>query len=374
MTALSSQLGYQVKLEQFEGPLALLLYLIRKEEMDIYDIPITRITKQYLEYVKKMRQLDLEVAGEFVAMAATLIHIKSRMLLPTYDENGEVVEQEDPRKELVQQLLEYQKYQEAAQKLYERPLLGRDYWPKGLRESIEPEKEGEILITEDNALFALIGAYRKMVRQIKKGVHKVGAKGQSIAQRILELREKLSPGHRTTLSQLVKEKNNDSNKLLITFLSLLELGKMGFVSLFQSEVYADIHVDVRQEVDRDVIARVEEYDSKGSAEMAEAITSLESNANSIGNEIEFSDDESDVELAQSGSEVQLSLVENNEQEEVVGLGEEMATDEEIAAEEALLDQEMSLKEDSNLESESADSDLESFVLNESSSKEPEPTL
>ena len=169
-------------------------------------------------------------------------------------------------------------------------------------------------------------------------------------------------------------KNNDSNKLLITFLSLLELGKMGFVSLFQSEVYADIHVDVRQEVDRDVIARVEEYDSKGSAEMAEAITSLESNANSIGNEIEFSDDESDVELAQSGSEVQLSLVENNEQEEVVGLGEEMATDEEIAAEEALLDQEMSLKEDSNLESESADSDLESFVLNESSSKEPEPTL
>jgi segregation and condensation protein A len=107
-------MSISVQLPKFEGPLALLLYLIRKEEMDIMDIKIHEITGQYLEYIKLMKELDLEVAGEFVAMASTLIHIKSRMLLPQYDENGEIVANEDPRKELVQKLLEYQKYQEAA--------------------------------------------------------------------------------------------------------------------------------------------------------------------------------------------------------------------------------------------------------------------
>ena len=101
-----------VQLDQFEGPLGLLLYLIRKEEMDIYDIEIHRITSQYLSYIKQLPSLDLEQAGEFCAMAASLIQIKSKMLLPNYDENGEEIEEEDPRKPLVQKLLEYQKYQE----------------------------------------------------------------------------------------------------------------------------------------------------------------------------------------------------------------------------------------------------------------------
>ena len=104
----------RVHLQQFEGPLDLLLYLIRKEEMNILDINIVEITKTYLDYIKLMKEFDLEVAGEFVAMAATLIHIKSKMLLPQYNENGEVLEIEDPRKELVQKLLEYEKYKEAA--------------------------------------------------------------------------------------------------------------------------------------------------------------------------------------------------------------------------------------------------------------------
>ena len=95
-----------VTLPKFEGPLDLLLYLIRKEEMDIFDIKIHEITRQYLEYIKRMRELDLEVAGEFISMASTLIHIKSRMLLPQYNDQGEIIESEDPRKELVQRLLE----------------------------------------------------------------------------------------------------------------------------------------------------------------------------------------------------------------------------------------------------------------------------
>jgi segregation and condensation protein A len=145
-------MSINIQLPKFEGPLGLLLYLIRKEEMDIMDIKIHEITKQYFEYIKLMKELDLEVAGEFVAMASTLIHIKSRMLLPQYDENGEIVENEDPRKELVQKLLEYQKYQEAAKLLYDRPLLGRDLWGRGVRETLAP-KEDEIIL-EDNALFS----------------------------------------------------------------------------------------------------------------------------------------------------------------------------------------------------------------------------
>lgn len=118
--------GIRVQLQQFEGPLDLLLYLIRKEEMDIFNINIVDITKQYFDYIKLMKEFDIEVAGDFIAMASTLIHIKSKMLLPQYDENGEVVEQEDPRKELMQKLLEYEKFKEAAKSLYERPLLNRD--------------------------------------------------------------------------------------------------------------------------------------------------------------------------------------------------------------------------------------------------------
>lgn len=161
-------MSYHIQLSQFEGPLDLLLYLIRKEEMDIMDIQIHKITQQYLEYIQLMKELDLEVAGEFVAMAATLLQIKSRLLLPTYNENGEIVETEDPRKELVQRLLEYEKYKEAAKALEGRPWLGRDIWTRGVRESFG-EREEEIIL-EDNALFSLISMYRRMLRSDRKSV------------------------------------------------------------------------------------------------------------------------------------------------------------------------------------------------------------
>lgn len=255
-----------VQLPKFEGPLGLLLYLIRKEEMDIMDIKVHEITKQYLEYIKLMKELDLEVAGEFIAMASTLIQIKSRMLLPQYDENGEIVEQEDPRKELVQKLLEYQKFQEAAKLLYDRPLVGRDVWLRGVRESLN-DKEDEIVL-EDNALFSLIATYRKALRTMKKKIHQVTAKAQSIASRILEIRDRLVVGHRVTLMELVTVTEDRARQALITFLSLLELGKMGFVGLYQSEAYADIWVDPKKPIETDVLARVEEYDSMGSEAIA----------------------------------------------------------------------------------------------------------
>lgn len=257
-----------VTLPKFEGPLDLLLYLIRKEEMDIFDIKIHEITRQYLEYIKRMRELDLEVAGEFISMASTLIHIKSRMLLPQYNDQGEIVENEDPRKELVQRLLEYQKYQEAAKSLNERPLVGRDLWLRGVRETIKPP-EDEIVL-EENALFSLIASYRKALKSFQRKIHRVAQKAQSIAQRIMEIREHLIPGRRVTFRELLTATEDRTRQILITFLSLLELGKMGFVTLYQAEAYGDIHVDTKKDIATDVISRVEEFNGLKSEDAARA--------------------------------------------------------------------------------------------------------
>jgi segregation and condensation protein A len=255
-----------IQLPKFEGPMALLLYLIRKEEMDIFDIKVNEITKQYLEYIKLMKELDLELAGDFISMASTLIHIKSRMLLPQYDENGEIVESEDPRKELVQRLLEYQKYQEASKNLYERPLLGRDVFARGVRERLDM-KEEEIVL-EDNALFALISAYRNALRSIKKKVHQVAAKAQSIASRILEIKDRLIIGSKVAMSELIDGTGEKRRQVLITFLSLLELGKMGFVTLYQADTYQEIYAEATKPIETNVLDRVEEYDSMRADEIA----------------------------------------------------------------------------------------------------------
>ncbi|WP_413584098.1 segregation and condensation protein A [Bdellovibrio sp. HCB274] len=339
-----------VQLPKFEGPLGLLLYLIRKEEMDIMDIKIHEITKQYLDYIRLMKELDLEVAGEFIAMASTLIQIKSRMLLPQYNENGEIIEQEDPRKELVQKLLEYQKYQEAAKLLYDRPLVGRDVWLRGSRERLD-EKEDEIIL-EDNALFSLISSYRKVLRSVKKKVHQVAAKAQSISSRILEFKERLIVGQRVTMMDLVVATEDRARQALITFLSLLELGKMGFVGLYQTEVYSDIWVDTKKPIETDVLSRVEEYDSMGAdriaqqmmddakkADPTEDLADIEDEAApaeapaqmSFGETpMDFTAGMSDLNAEIAGMDAELDFLENAEG------GVELASDEEILAAESEL--------------------------------------
>ncbi len=260
-----------IHLERFEGPLALLLHLIRREEMDIFDINIHQITSQYLEFIKAMKNLDLENAGEFVAMAATLIQIKSKLLLPQYNESGEVDEDEDPRKELVSKLFEYQKYQDAAHRLNERPLVGRDLFLRGERLDLGSPDVGEILV-EENALFALISSYRSTVRNMKKGVHFVADALLSISERILQIKDALVIGKIVGFFDLIdaREKKR-SNQILVTFISLLELAKMGFISLFQADDQAEIRIQAKNAVDRDVIARVEDYDNSHSAEVAEQL-------------------------------------------------------------------------------------------------------
>lgn len=338
-------MSINIQLPKFEGPLGLLLYLIRKEDMDIMDINIQDITKQYFEYIKLMKELDLEVAGEFVAMASTLIHIKSRMLLPQYDENGEIVETEDPRKELVQKLLEYQKYQEAAKMLYDRPLMGRDIWARGVRETLAP-KEDEIIL-EENALFSLIATYRKVVKTAKKKIHQVTAKAQSISSRILEIKDRLFVGQKVIMMDLVTATEDRARQALITFLSVLELGKMGFVSLFQTEAYSDIYVEAKKPVEGDVLSSVEEYGAV--------------NADAAADSLFAKSEKEAAEAAAADEEFVLTDAEDNDQQMVltpvsaddmsvaqVEITDDMASDEELlAAEEELFKDDIS--NDDNVE-------------------------
>ena len=319
--------------------MGLLLYLIRKEEMDIMNINVNEITRQYLDYIRMMKELDLEMAGEFVAMAATLIHIKSRMLLPQYDEQGEVVETEDPRKELGQKLLDYQKFQEAAKTLYKRPLLNRDVFARGIREDLRDEEELGAVIVEDDGLFSLIAAYRRCVRKAQRAVHKVRPKVQSIASRIMELSSRLTVGARVILRDLLNAEGPAQYRaqLLITFLSTLELGRMGLVSVFQSETYGDIHIEALKPIERNALERVQEFDARDAEEVARDI---------ISHAVEEKIDMEEAMEAHDGQSPQLGLVptadiviEQIAIENEYADGHRIATDDDILAAEAELERE-----------------------------------
>lgn len=327
-------MSIHVQLERFEGPLGLLLHLIREQEMDIFNIQIGPITRQYLDYIRAMRRLDLEVAGEFIAMAATLLHIKSKMLLPQYNEDGEEIH-EDPRKELVQKLLEYKKIKELSVDLYKLPLLGRDVYPRGRREDLEALEEGE-LILEERPLFSLIAAYRLAMKNMKKAVHKVGDALQSISMRIMEMKDLLEVGKRVVFGQFItvtEPGEKRAGQVLMTFLSLLELAKMGFVSLFQNESFAEIHVEAKKPIDRDVIAaQAENYETVNAAQKAEEIfakqMSLEESA--VVSEDMPDEDVPEGEFAAATEESGAVAVPTPEADAPF---EEIASDEDIEAEE-----------------------------------------
>lgn len=264
-------MSIEVHLPHFEGPLPLLLYLIRKEEMDIFDINIYQITTQYMEYIRRMKELDLETAGDFVAMAATLIQIKSQMLLPQYNENGELLEIEDPRKELVSRLLEYQRFQDAAKQLYAKPLLGRDQWIRGVREELPQDEHESDIVIEDGGLFALISHYRRAIRNIKKTVHRVSLKAKSIASQIMLIKDRLIVGQQVILKDLINKAEDFRSETLITFLSALELGKMGLVTVFQAEVYGDIYLTAKRTIEASMLERVQEYNSLDAEQVADQI-------------------------------------------------------------------------------------------------------
>ncbi len=251
MRPLETKLDVKIKLDQFEGPLSLLLYLIKKEEMNIYDIPIQKITSQYMEELKTIEGLNLDIAGDFVAMAATLIQIKSKMLLPNPPDDEEY---EDPRAQLVQQLLDYKKYKQAATELRKLDIVGRDFFLRGTKEEFCRKAEMDI---DEGSLFNLTKSYKKLLNSVKNKVHVIAKSGQSIYSRIMELKSKFVSGMSLTFSELHKPEGE--SKLIITFLSVLELSKLGFVSLFQRNNNSDIHIKTKKVPSSSIISHLDRY-------------------------------------------------------------------------------------------------------------------
>ena len=225
--------AYRVQIEEFEGPLDLLLHLIKKNEVDIYNIPIAAITRQYLEYMELLKELNLDIAGEFLVMAATLLQIKSRMLLPvTRDE--EEAEDEDPRAELVRRLLEYQRYRDASYQLSSRNLLGRDVFARKFE---SPELAGLAPNEEpaDVELFELIEAFQRVLARVSvETFHDVVTDGISIADRISEVLSLLYEQKTVCFDALFSDRMT-RDLLVVTFLSILELCKMKLIKITQLE-------------------------------------------------------------------------------------------------------------------------------------------
>jgi segregation and condensation protein A len=225
--------GYAVKLPAFEGPLDLLLHLIRQNEVEITDIPIAEISAQYLQYLHLMRELNLDVAGEYLVMASTLALIKSRMLLPQLgvEEEGEAG---DPRAELIARLLEYERYKEAAEALSRRRLLGRDvYAAQSLGQEPTPEGEREIEV----GLFELIDAFRLVLEQAAAGgVHEIETESVSVRERMLYVMERLEQSESIEFNRIFEtEGGGISGRTLIiaTFLAILELARLSALHLYQ---------------------------------------------------------------------------------------------------------------------------------------------
>ncbi|OFW13468.1 MAG: hypothetical protein A3H29_16730 [Acidobacteria bacterium RIFCSPLOWO2_02_FULL_67_21] len=242
----SSPDAYHVRLDAFEGPLDLLLYLIRKSELNIYDIPIAVITKQYLEYVDLMQEMNLDVAGEFLVMAATLIHIKSRMLLPRPDPSQEDAgPEEDPREALVRRLLEHERFKAAAELLHDRETLREAQFTRAdasvagaAGEPYEPELEVD--------LFSLLSAFRGVLERASRRPRMVLPPDQiSIETRIQQLLDRLSETEACGFEDLFADGDGSRPFMIVTFLALLEMIRLKLVRVFQTGGFGEIRVYTR---------------------------------------------------------------------------------------------------------------------------------
>jgi segregation and condensation protein A len=231
--------GYEVKLEIFEGPLDLLLHLIRKNELDIFDIPVATITDQYLAYLDTMRALNISLAGDFLVMASTLVHIKSRMLLP--DSEGDD-EEEDPRVEITRPLLEYLRLKEVAGELSERDLLEKDVFTRPLPPDFKTQFQREEPLLEVN-LFQLMDAFKRLVDQTLPGASfKVEVERWSLKEKTALIMETLKSVQAVYFRELF-DKDKNIAELIVTFLALLELIHIGMIRAYQPSPEKDIKLE-----------------------------------------------------------------------------------------------------------------------------------
>jgi segregation and condensation protein A len=236
--------GLRVSLPAFEGPLDLLLHLIREHKVDIFDIPIALIAEKYNQSIAEMAALDLDVAGEFLVMAATLAHIKSRLLLPRTEapgEAGEVAEEQgDPRAELVRRLLEYQKYKDVALQLAETPLLDREVFARRITPAAAKEVESAALA--EVSVYRLIEALDRVLKALEPRVgHEVVRDQLTLSAAMQGITARLRPGERVSFFHLF-EGRRTRGAVVVTFLALLEMVKLRLVHIEQDEGARDIWV------------------------------------------------------------------------------------------------------------------------------------
>ena len=239
----ASQDTYKVRLEAFEGPLDLLLYLIKKDQIDIYDIPIARITKQYLEYVQLLESLDIEVAGDFLVMAATLIYIKSKMLLPPEPKvEGEEDLNEDPRIELVEQLLEYQKFKSAANMLHEKAEVEGACYTRGVLATDKNNPEVTATVVDLLRVFKDLLDRAKEVKEME-----IQREEMSMSEKLTQIRKLLAERKEINVREVFALANSKL-ELILTFLAFLELVKESYLLLVQRQLFGDIIARAREHV------------------------------------------------------------------------------------------------------------------------------
>jgi segregation and condensation protein A len=245
-------MSYRLNLDVFEGPFDLLLYLIKKNEIDIYDIPIAEILEEFLAYVEMIKELDLDVAGDFILMGATLMHIKSRMLLPqeslALEEGGET----DPRADLVRQLLEYKRYKEVALKLESKELYQREvYWRAvGKPADEEDAGEGEEAMPEfqEVNLFDLLTAFKQVLAYARpETFREIDREEFKTSQKINEILDLLEQTPDLEFGDLIRRQTSRM-AMVTTFLAILELARLKAISIVQAKVF-----------DRIVIRRLDEF-------------------------------------------------------------------------------------------------------------------
>jgi len=229
---------YKIKLQDFEGPLDLLLFFIKRDELDIYDIPISKITKDFMEYLHLLEQLDLEIAGDFILMAATLMQIKVKMLLPReVDEKGEEI---DPRAELVKALLEYKRYKEMSEEFSYLESNMRNYYFRGNFDEDSKETHSDLNVLLKNVtLYDLIKAFKKaMAEKPVEVVHQIKKWNVTIDEQMEYISNKLKDGKQLSFLELMKELSSKI-RIVVTFIAMLEMVKAGKIGLRESKSLND---------------------------------------------------------------------------------------------------------------------------------------
>lgn len=237
---------YRVQLKNFEGPLDLLLFFIKRDELEIYNIPISYITQQFLEYIHMLEELDLDVASEFILMASMLMSIKAKMMLPREDSDEDELDESDPRYELVQRLLEYKRYKEMSEKMADMDDETRKKYMRGYPEADDVDKQATGEALQDVTMFDLIAAFKKVLQDIERKniIHHVEKVSTTVEEQAEFVLNRLQEHGRQTFMEVCATLKNKIY-VVVTFLAVLEMIKEQQINLFLDEDPTQFHIDLK---------------------------------------------------------------------------------------------------------------------------------